>query len=71
MKLYYSSLRNSNLPRMNAESRDVQKASFHGLKSQALSASASHASPPAHEAVQDFGFFPKDVQGVIVRWPTL
>jgi hypothetical protein len=71
MKLYYSPSRISNGPRINEARLDGKNVSLQRVKAVALSASASHVSPPAREAVQDFGFFPKDVQGVIVRWPSL
>ena len=71
MKLYYSPSRISKGPRINGAKLDGKNVSLQGVKAVALSASASHASPPEREAVQEFGFFPKDVQGVIVRWPSL
>jgi hypothetical protein len=70
MKPFYSQ-HISNVPRANEAGRDVGHVSLQRLKAEALSASASHVNQPSREVAQAFGFFPKDIQGVVVRWPSL
>ena len=70
MKPSYSK-HNSNSSRSNAARQDNGHISLLRMKAQCLSASASHQKPSASEVVQEFGFFPKGIPGVIVRWPTL
>ena len=65
-----SSQQRDSIPRSRSESvRNVSHRSLHKLKADALSVSAP--SQTCHPRPKDFAFFPKDLPGVIVRWPSL
>lgn len=70
MKIFYSQ-HISKVSRVDVAEREAGKVSLQRLKAEALGASASHVTQPSREAVQAFGFFPKDIQGVVVHWPSL
>lgn len=62
---------NSNSQRIKEPRQNARHVSLRRMKLQALSVSASHINHPNHEVVQEFGFFPKDIEGVIIHWPSL
>lgn len=62
---------NSSSLHLKEPRKSAKQASLRRMKAQALSVSASHANYPNHEVAQEFGFFPKDIEGVIIHWPSL
>lgn len=60
------------ISRLEISSKGNSKSrSLHRLKADALAASASSRHEPVDDAREAFGFFPKGLQGVVIRWPTL